>query len=554
MTNAAGIDGETYDAVIVGAGFAGLYTLHMLRQRGKRARVIEAASDVGGTWYWNRYPGARCDVVSVDYSFSFSDEIQQEWNWTEKYAAQPEILGYAKFVADKLDLKRDIEFDTRVESLVYDDEKASWTVTTSKGERLTAASCIMATGCLSIPKEPDIPGLKDFEGPVYFTSRWPQEEVDFAGKVVGLIGTGSSGIQVAPQIAEDAQRLLVFQRTPSFTLPARNATLPRDTLEEIKANYPDRRAAARRHPAGHLRPLTDRATFSYADDERHDQFDQAWQRGGLDLFGVFGDLLVDEAANEEVARLIHDKIDEAVDDPATAEALKPRGDPLGGRRICLDTDYYKTFNRDNVVLVDVLTDPIVRVVADGIKTRERHYPLDTLVLATGFDAMTGALLAIDIRGRDGRSLRDKWRDGPLSYLGIAVEGFPNLFTITGPGSPSVLSNVIASIEQHVEWLGALFDYMDRHCVRTVEADAGAEAQWMRDVYDLAAHTLMIKANSWYLGANVPGKPRIFMPYVGGLDVYRDKADEIAADDYRGFHFETTGVGPLDREAVGAVRP
>ena len=538
MAGAAAAGDEPLDAIIVGAGFAGLYMLHSLRQRGKRVRVIEAASDVGGTWYWNRYPGARCDVVSVDYSFSFSDEIQQEWDWTEKYAAQPEILDYIGFVADKLDLRRDIQFDSRVEAMVYNDEDALWTVTTDGEEHYVARSCIMATGCLSIPKEPDIPGLEAFQGPVYFTSRWPKESVDFSGQTVGLIGTGSSGIQVAPKIAEAAERLLVFQRTPSFTLPARNAPFPRDTLAEVKANYPHRRAEARQHPAGHLRPLTNRATFSYADDERQLVFDGAWQRGGLDLFGVFGDLIVDEKANFEVARLIHDKIDETVDDPVTAAALKPHRDPLGGRRVCLDTDYYKTFNRANVDLIDVLTDPIEEVDTDGIRTRANHYVLDALVLATGFDAMTGALLAVDIRGRDGRSLRDKWRDGPLSYLGIAIEGFPNLFTITGPGSPSVLTNVVASIEQHVEWITGLIDHMDEHGLRTVEADVDAEAEWMQHVYDIAAHTLMIKANSWYVGSNVPGKPRIFMPFAGGLDVYRNMTDEIARDDYRGFHFAT----------------
>ena len=465
----AGSD-TNFDAIIVGAGFAGMYMLHSLRQRGKRVRVLDMASDVGGTWYWNRYPGARCDVVSVDYSFSFSEDVQQEWNWTEKYAAQPEILNYAKFVAEKLDLKRDIQFDTRVDAMAYDDDSCMWTLTTDQGEALTTRTCIMATGCLSMPKDPDIPGVQSFEGPVYFTSRWPHEKVDFAGKVVGLIGTGSSGIQVAPKIAEEAERLLVFQRTPSYTLPARNVSLTAESLDEVKASYAERRALARRHPAGHLRPLGKRATFSYSDEERRKEFEGAWQRGGLDLFGVFCDLIVDERANEEVARLIYEKIDEAIDDPVTAAALKPRRDPLGGRRVCLDTDYYKTFNRKNVDLIDVQADPIEAVLADGLRTRSQHYKFDVLVLATGFDAMTGALLAIDIRGREGRSLREKWRDGPLSYLGVAIEGFPNLFTITGPGSPSVLTNVIASIEQHVEWITNLIDYMDANELRTVEAD------------------------------------------------------------------------------------
>ncbi len=536
-TISASDDMNPYDAIIVGAGFAGLYMLHTLRARGMRVRVIEAAAGVGGTWYWNRYPGARCDVVSLDYSFSFSDEIQQQWTWSEKYASQPEILRYLEFVADTLDLRRDIQLGTRVEAMNYDDATASWSVTTSTGDNFSTRFCIMATGCLSIPKVPDIPGLASFSGPVYFTSGWPHEEVDFTGQTVGLIGTGSSGIQVAPEIASRAERLLVFQRTPSFTLPARNADLPEGFLETVKSTYPERRAQARRHPAGHLRPLTKRTTFSYDDAERREAFEGAWQRGGLEIFGVFGDLIVDETANTEVARLIHHKIDEAVADPVTAAALKPQGTPLGGRRICLDTDYYATFNRDNVTLVDVLPDPIETVDADGVKTRDSHYRLDALVLATGFDAMTGALLKIDIRGRKGRPLREKWSHGPVSYLGIAVEGFPNLFTITGPGSPSVLTNVVAAIEQHVEWLADLFDHMDREGLQTVEADAEAEQAWVRRVNDLAAATLMMKANSWYLGTNVPGKPRVFMPYVGGLDVYRDTAEAIADEGYRGFRFE-----------------
>ena len=529
-------DRNTYDAIIVGAGFAGLYMLHTLRARGMRVRVIEAAAGVGGTWYWNRYPGARCDVISIDYSYSFSDEIQQQWTWTEKYASQSEILRYIEFVADKLDLRRDIQFDTRVEAMIYDDATGRWSVTTSTGDSFTTRFCIMATGCLSIPKDPDIPGLASFAGPVYFTSRWPHKEIDFAGQTVGLIGTGSSGIQVTPELAERAERLLVFQRTPSFTVPACNADFPEGFLETVKATYSDRRAQARRHPAGHLRPLTKRTTFSYSDSERREAFEGAWQRGGLEIFGVFGDLLVDETANAEVARLIHQKIDAAVADPATAAALKPQGTPLGGRRVCLDTEYYATFNRASVTLIDVLADPIESVVSDGVKTRDGHYRLDALVLATGFDAMTGALLKIDVRGRGGRVLRDKWRDGPASYLGVAIEGFPHLFTITGPGSPSVLTNVVASIEQHVEWLDRLFDHMERHGLSTAEPEPDAEEDWVRTVHDLAALTLMMQANSWYLGANVPGKPRVFMPYVGGLDTYRDIADAIAADGYRGFHF------------------
>jgi len=540
-----------YDAIIVGAGFAGVYMLHTLRSRGLRVLVIEAAGGVGGTWYWNRYPGARCDVVSVDYSYSFSEEIQQQWTWTEKFAAQPEILQYIEFVAEKLDLNRDILFNTRVEAMVWDDLARRWSVSTSSGITLAARFCIMATGCLSIPKDPDVPGLGTFAGPVYYTSRWPHEEIQFSGQRVGLIGTGSSGIQVAPEIAKSAATLTVFQRTPSFTIPARNARLPAGYLETVKSTYAERRQEARRHPAGHLRPLTRRATFSYTEHERREAFDMAWQRGGLEIFGVFGDLIVNEQANAEIVRLIYQKIDEEVASPEVAAALKPRGTPFGGRRICLDTDYYTMFNRPDVTLADVQHDPIECVVATGVKTRDRHYPLDALVLATGFDAMTGALLKIDIRGRQGRTLQEKWHAGPVSYLGIAVEAFPNMFTITGPGSPSVLSNVVASIEQHVEWLADLLGHMERNGLDTVEAEGDAEEAWVRHVHDLAAPTLMMQANSWYLGANVPGKARVFMPYVGGLDVYRQKARVIAEDAYRGFRFSPLAGAPPQN--AGAVR-
>lgn len=536
-TPTAPVDSEArFDAVIVGAGFAGMYMLHKLRALGMSARVFDAANGVGGTWYWNRYPGARCDVVSVDYSYSFSDAIEQEWTWSEKFAAQPEILRYAEFVANKLDLLRDIQFNTRVETTIYDDILQNWRIATSDGKHVTAQFIIMATGCLSIPKDPNIRGLENFAGPRYFTSRWPHETVDFTNKTVGVIGTGSSGIQVVPELALDAGSLLVFQRTPSFSLPARNADLPNEFVAGVKASYRERRALARRHPAGHLRPLTTRETLSFDAETRQIMFEGAWKRGGLELFGEFGDLGVDEQANVEIARLIHDKIDTIVTDKTVAELLKPRSEPLGGRRICLDTDYYDTFNRANVTLVDVCADPIEEIVADGIRTRDSHYRLDALVLATGFDAMTGALLGIDIRGKGGCSLTDKWASGPASYLGIAIAGFPNFFTITGPGSPSVLTNVIASIEQHVEWLGDLFTHMTREGLNVVEAEPDAEAAWVRHTFEVAAPTLMMRANSWYLGANVPGKPRVFMPYAGGLDVYRDKCDEIAADNYRGFYF------------------
>lgn len=527
---------DTYDVIVVGAGFAGMYMLHKLRQLGLRVRVFDTATDVGGTWYWNRYPGARCDVVSMDYSYSFSDEIQQEWTWSEKYAPQPEILGYAQFVADKLDLRRDIQFETRIAAMVYDDAACTWTVTTTEQQAFVARYCIMATGCLSIPKEPQIPGLSNFNGPVYSTSRWPHEDVDLSGKRVGLIGTGSSGIQAAPELAKSAERLFIFQRTPSFTLPARNEPLEADFIKSIKDRYMERREEARRHPAGHLRPITDRKTFGMPETERRERFEYAWQSGGMAMFGEFGDLLVDKEANDEITQFVFEKIDEIIDDPQIADKLKPRGLPFAGRRICLDTDFYEMFNRDNVELVDVSADPMRQVVATGVETASGVVELDALVLAVGFDAMTGALLAIDIRGKGGWSLRDKWDHGPVSYLGLAMAGFPNLFTITGPGSPSVLSNVIASIEQHVEWLTLLIGHMQESGLIEIEADSTAEEEWVRYNYDLAKGSLMMTANSWYLGANIPGKPQVFMPFSGGLNVYRDICNGIAAQGYRGFHF------------------
>ena len=528
-----------YDLVIVGAGFAGLYMLHTARGLGMTAIVIEAAADVGGTWYWNRYPGARCDVKSLDYSYSFDESIEQEWNWTETFAAQPEILAYINFVADRLDLRKDVRFNRRVKSLHFNEGKGGWDAGTDDGARVFGRFCVMATGCLSVPKDPDIPGLRAFKGEVYSTSSWPQAPVTLKGKRIGLVGTGSSGIQVGPMLAEEAERLYVFQRTPNFTIPARNAPLDGDVLADEKSHYRDRRAAARRHPAGHLRPLTKAKVMDMQPDERRAAFQAAWQSGGQDIFGTFGDLLTDETGNAEITAMIHEKIDELVSDPVVAQKLKPLDYPFAGRRVCLDTDYYPMFNRPNVELVDLRSEPIEAMEAHGVKTSARAIELDLIVLAAGFDAITGALTAIDIRGRNGLTIQGKWQDGPVSYLGIAVAGFPNLFTITGPGSPSVLTNVVSSIEQHVEWLRDLLTYMNARGMDLIEADKAAEDQWVRHVYDLANQLpIIMKSNSWYLGANVPGKPRVFMPYAGGLDVYRDQCDRVASDGYRGFNFST----------------
>lgn len=536
------------DVVVVGAGFAGLYALHKFSGMGLSTIGFEAAGDVGGTWYWNRYPGARCDVQSQDYSFSFSESIQQEWAWSEIFAAQPEILAYANFVAEKLDLRRAFCFETRVTRVTFNDDTGCWFVETDRGDRINATYCVMATGCLSQPKLPDITGMDDFAGETYFTSRWPHETVNFAGKRVGVIGTGSSGIQAIPLIAEEAEHLYVFQRTPSFTLPARNRSMTAEQTAAIKRVYPELRARARQTPNCGLRPITDRKAFSVDQPTRDAIYEDVWRDGGITLGSTFADLVTDEDANRTASDFFRNKIGQVVVDPVVAERLKPYDYPIGTRRICLDTDYYETFNRANVSLVDVQTDPIDRIDAKGLSTGGRHYELDILVFATGFDAMTGALLAMDITGKAGRRLKEKWVDGPAAYLGIATAGFPNMFLITGPGSPSVLSNVIGSIEQHVEWVADCINHMRAIGADHIDPREDAEIDWVAHVNEVADSTLLPKANSWYIGANIPGKPRIFMPYAGGCHNYRKICDEVAADGYRGFVLEMRD-GSLEQSDV-----
>lgn len=527
-----------FDAIVVGAGFAGMYMLHVLRGLGIPTRVIEAGSDVGGTWYWNRYPGARCDVQSIDYSYSFSDDIQQEWTWTERFSAQPEILAYANFVAQKLDLRRDCVFDTRVVAADYDQGLHRWSVTTDGGDRYSTKYVIMATGPLSQPKLPDIPGIETFAGETYLTSRWPKEPIDLGGKRVGVIGTGSTAIQAIPAIAKQGAQTWVFQRTPAYSLPAGNAPLDPDYVQSVKADYRALRDQARTTSHGGTRPSTTTPTFSYPLEERQRLYEDVWQKGGQELFGHFGDLMVNEEANAEVGQFVRDKIDQIVDDQDVAEALKPYNYPIGARRLCLDTGYYETFNRPNVTLVNVANDPIESITADGIKTREQTFPLDVLVLATGFDAITGAIAAIDVRNGD-KSLREKWAVGAKAYLGVLTAGFPNLFMVNGPGSPSVLGNVIATIEQHVEFLRDIIGFAERTDAASVSVDADRETDWMEHVQDVAKGTLFMKANSWYLGSNIDGKPRMMLPYTGGLHNFRTLCSDIAARDFDTFLFERT---------------
>jgi cyclohexanone monooxygenase len=525
---------RSLDAVVVGAGFAGLYMLHRLRGLGLSAQVFEAGDGVGGTWYWNRYPGARCDVESMDYSYSFSDELQQQWQWTERYAAQPEILKYINHVADRFDLRRDIKLSTRVTSAVFDEATSRWTVETDQGDRVSARFCVMATGCLSDAQVPDIKGRETFAGPWYHTGRWPHGGVDFTGQRVAVIGTGSSAIQSIPIIARQAAHLFVFQRTPNYSMPAQNALLDPEYERRVKAAYADFRRQARESRVGFVVERSGDSALAVAPDEREREYEKRWQRGGLGFSAAYTDILTNKDANDTAAEFFRDKIRAIVRDPAVAAALTPTDYPLGTKRLCVDTDYYATFNRDNVTLIDLRKTPLEAITPRGVRTGAAEYVVDSLVFATGFDAMTGALLKIDIRGRGGVSLRQKWAAGPRTYLGLAVAGFPNLFTITGPGSPSVLSNMIVSIEQHVDWIADCLVCLRAQNRERIEATAEAEEAWVAHVNEVGHMTLYPLAKSWYMGANVPGKPRIFMPYIGGVGVYRQKCDEVAAAGYAGF--------------------
>jgi cyclohexanone monooxygenase len=526
---------EAYDVVVVGAGFAGMYMLHRLRGQGFSVRVYEQGGDVGGTWYWNRYPGARCDVESMQYSYSFSEELQQEWNWSERYAPQPEILKYANHVADRFDLRSDIQLNTRVDRAAFDESASRWSVTTSDGKSVTAIYVVLATGCLSNARMPDIRGLKDFRGKVYHTGHWPHESVDFTDLRVGVIGTGSSAIQSVPIIARQARQLTVFQRTPNFSIPARNAPLTVEEREAFRARYPEIRRFAREQARnGIYTEMPDRGALDDGDNERRSKYEARWMRGGLTFMSVYNNLAIDKAANDTAADFVREKIAEIVRDPETARLLQPNNHPIGSKRICIDTDYFATFNRPNVALVDIRSNPIEEITANAVRTGGRDYEVDALVLATGFDAMTGSVAKIDIRGRDGQTLNRKWAEGPKTYLGLMSAGFPNLFIITGPGSPSVLSNMIVSIEQHVDWITDCVAWMRDRGLDSMEANRDAEDKWVAHVNEVAHTTLYPQANSWYMGANIPGKPQIFMPYIGGVGAYRQICNDVAAKGYEGF--------------------
>ena len=525
------------DVVVVGAGFSGLYLLYRLRKAGFSTRVFERGGDVGGTWYWNRYPGARCDVESLQYSYSFDEQLQQDWHWPEKFSAQPDILAYANHVADRFNLKKDIEFNIEVKASWFDEKLKTWKITTNTGEEINAQYFIMATGCISTTQIPNIKGLSDYVGNTFHTGDWPHEEVDFSGQSIAVIGTGSSGIQSIPVLAKQAKKLTVFQRTPNYSIPSQNEPMTKKYERSWKDVYSERRKEMRYSAHGSLKDLNDVPALSVDEDQRQELYTKRWAIGGTGFLGSFNDLLTNADANYTAAEYVRQQIKRVVKDKETAEILCPRSYPIGTKRICIDTGYFETYNRENVKLVDISKKPIQRLVADGIIVDDQLYAFDSIIFATGFDAMTGSIFNVDIKGRGGLALKEKWNAGPKTYLGLMSASFPNLFMITGPGSPSVKSNMIMSIEQHVDLVIETLLSMRRKGLLVVEPELEAENKWVDHVQEVANKTLFPQANSWYMGANIPGKPRLFMPYIGGVGAYREICEEIVANNYRGFKFE-----------------
>ncbi|QXD25214.1 NAD(P)/FAD-dependent oxidoreductase [Opitutia bacterium ISCC 51] len=532
MTQTSPSSKNNFDAIIVGAGFAGLYMLHRLRNMGLNCLVIEAADEVGGTWYWNCYPGARCDIQSMEYSYQFDKDLQQDWEWTERYATQPEILSYISHVADRFDLRKDIQFGTRVSAAHYDESSNHWQIQTDPGDSHTAQYFVMATGCLSVTNQPKFDGLDSFQGESYLTAEWPKEGVDFTDQKVGVIGTGSSGIQSIPEIAKQAEQVYVFQRRPTYTVPAHNQPLDPEQVAAIKADYDTFRKENSQKTFGTRVPSPETSALAISDEEREAAYEAAWARGGLGFGAVFADLMRNEDANESAAQFMRKKIQAMVDDPETAKLLTPDYTAFC-RRLCVDTDYFKTYNRENVELVDISQPPIEKITPSGLTTNGQAYEVDALVFALGFDAITGALARVDIRGREGLSLNDKWAEGAKAYLGLMTEGFPNLFMITGPGSPSVLSNMIPAIEQHVEWIAEAIDHLRSHQHTTIEATTQAENSWAKLVTLLAHKTLFRTCGSYYNGENIPGKPKVFLPFLGYPD-YVKKCEDVVKNGYKGF--------------------
>ena len=532
-----------YDAIVIGAGFAGLYMLHRLRGLGLKARVFEAGDGIGGTWFWNCYPGARCDVDSMQYCYSWSDELQREWQWTERYPTRDEILRYVRHVAERFDLNRDISLNSRVVAGRWLADSGRWQIKIERGPTVTARFLITATGCLSESRVPDIDGLDEFKGRTFHTGRWPKTPVHFAGQRVGIMGTGSSGIQAIPEIAREAREVIVFQRTPNFSIPAWNGPIDTEHKRYWMTNYPALRERARNTRSGILYDYGTRPGVAMTAEERNEEMDSRWKKGGANFVHAFNDTFVNPESNQFLADYVRNKIRQTVKDPDTAAKLLPRDHPIGTKRICVDSGYFETFNRPNVKLVDLRSDPITGFDETAVITRSTRHELDTMVFATGYDAVTGALERLNLQGETGQSLRDLWKDGPTSYLGLMTVGFPNLFTITGPGSPSILTNVIVSIEQHVDWIAACLAHMTSHGFQRIDAQQAAQDRWVAKVQDVATGTLFVKANSWYMGANIPGKPRVFLPFVGGFANYAAICRDVVSKGYEGFSFSDSALQP-----------
>ncbi len=529
-----------YDVAIIGAGFAGLYALHKFRDDlGLSTRIIEAGTGPGGTWYWNRYPGARVDIPSMQYSYQFDDALQQEWDWREKYAPQGEILDYVDHVVDRFDLAKDIQYNSRVRACQYDDYTGLWTLTLESGEKLVARYCIMATGCLSAANKPRFEGDDSFRGEVYHTGQWPHDGVDFEGKTVGIIGTGSSAVQAIPVIAGECKHLTVFQRTPNFSAPAYNEPLDPEYAKAVKADYKAFRQRGQESLVAWDIDMNEKEYAEMSPEEIHACLEERWKMGGLFFYGTLADLLTNQQANDVVSDFVREKIRSKVDDPGIADLLTPKT-MIGCKRICADTNYFETYNRDNVTLVDISEQPISRITPNGLEVGDESWEFDVLIYATGFDAMTGSLERIDIRGRRGLTLKEKWNAGPRTLLGLQTAGFPNMFVIANAGSPSVLTNMITGIEQHIEWVADAVRYLQQSGLNTMEANLEAEDDWVDHTNEVASETLLLGCNSWYLGANIPGKPRVFMPYLGYPD-YKQQCNEIAAEGYKGFTLSSTGA-------------
>jgi cyclohexanone monooxygenase len=530
---------SSVDVVIAGAGFSGLYLLHRFRKAGTSVRCFERGDGVGGTWYWNRYPGARCDVESMQYSYGFDEDLQQEWDWPEKFSAQPDILRYANHVTDRFGLREHIEFETEVRAAHFDEALRRWMITTSTGETVSAQHFVMAGGCISTAQIPKFEGLDAFKGETYHTGNWPHHAVSFAGKRVAVIGTGSSAIQAIPVIAEEAAHLTVFQRQPNYSIPARNMPMTPEYAGFWKNGYAEKRAEMRYQPNGVIREINDQSALEVSEEERQRIYEARWEAGTGAFLGAFNDILTNKAANDTMAEFVRNKIRATVKDPVTAELLCPTNHPIGTKRICIDNGYYQTFNRDNVALVDISQQTIERLTETGLVVGDRAFEFDAIVFATGFDAMTGTLFNVDIRGRGGLALKKKWEAGPRTYLGLMSEGFPNMFMITGPGSPSVKGNMINSLEQHVDLVVYTILHMREQGLETMEPEVAAEDEWVDHVQVVAHKTLFPQANSWYMGANIPGKPRLFMPYIAGVGSYRRTCEEVVANGFKGFRFETS---------------